>query len=79
MKYVTVQDAATVLGVTDRTIRYRIETGLMNADRIGRAWLIPVKELAKLEGAERPKRGPKPMGYTGRKRGRTPKLASTEA
>lgn len=59
MKYTTVQEAAKVLGIPERTIQGRIRAGIMQADRLGRAWLIPVRELDRWRSLPPPKRGPK--------------------
>ena len=56
-KYTTVQEAAAALGVSERTIQYRLRTGIMRADRLGRAWLIPVRELEHWMAAPKPVRG----------------------
>jgi excisionase family DNA binding protein len=60
VRYMTVREAAHILGVTERTIRYRCENGLLKAEHIGRAWVIPVREVERCRSLPPPKRGPKP-------------------
>ena len=41
----TVSEAATVAGVTSRTIRYHIQRGNINAKDYGRAYGVPISSL----------------------------------
>jgi excisionase family DNA binding protein len=60
VEYVTVQEAAAALGLSDRGIRERIERGEMRAVRLGpRMWAIPRDELDRWRGTGRLKPGPK--------------------
>ena len=70
MRYVSVDTASQRLGIPRSTITHRIRVGIMRADRVGRAWLIPERELQKWEtNPPEVKRGVKPRRHT---RQRTP-------
>jgi excisionase family DNA binding protein len=59
--FMTVTDAATVLGVEVSTLRRRLEAGVMKGERIhARLWLIPREEVDRWRKIGRLKRGPKP-------------------
>jgi excisionase family DNA binding protein len=61
MEYVTVQQAATELGLSLRGIRERIRRGDMRADRLGeRVWAIPREEVERWKQLGRQRPGPKP-------------------
>lgn len=58
MEYVSVADAARLLGVSGRTIRTRIEQGAMKAEAVNpRLWLIPFEEIERWKGMGSPPRG----------------------
>ena len=58
--YMTVSDAARVLGVTERAIHKRIAGGVMRAERFGaHVWQIPIAEVERWRGIGRLKPGPK--------------------
>ena len=62
----SVREAADVLGLSERTIRNRIETGAMQATRIGaRTFAIPVAEVERWREIGRQKPGPKPRRQSG--------------
>lgn len=55
----TVTEAAAILGVTERAIRYRLDRGLLKGERVGKwIWLIPHDEVERAR-LDAPKRGPK--------------------
>ncbi len=60
----TVDEAATALGVSAHAIRKRLLRGLMRGESIGsgrrRLWLIPRAEVDRWRGVGQLKRGPKP-------------------
>lgn len=43
--YFSIDEAAAVLGVHERTIRYHIKNGTLPAGKIGRAWRIAKDDL----------------------------------
>jgi excisionase family DNA binding protein len=43
--YMTVQQAAAVLGLTRRGILWRLEHGIMAGEKFGRDWMIAVEEV----------------------------------
>jgi excisionase family DNA binding protein len=48
----TVTEAAAILGISERAIRYRLERGLMAGERAGKwIWLIPKEEVERVKGA----------------------------
>jgi excisionase family DNA binding protein len=45
----TVTEAAAILGISERAIRYRLERGLMAGERAGKwIWLIPKEEVERV-------------------------------
>jgi excisionase family DNA binding protein len=61
MEYVTVAQAAAVLGLTPRAVRNRIERGEMAAERLNaRLLLISRDEVERQRARGRQKPGPKP-------------------
>ena len=45
----TVTEAAAILGISERAIRYRLERGLMAGERAGTwIWLIPEEEVERV-------------------------------
>ena len=59
--YLTVTEAAAVLGMSERALRNRIERGDMQAERAGaRILLIPRAEVERWQQIGRLKPGPKP-------------------
>lgn len=60
-EYLTVQQAATELGLSRRGVQERIERGELRAERAGaRLWLIPRVEIDRHRALGRLKSGPKP-------------------
>jgi excisionase family DNA binding protein len=60
--YITTQQAAEILGVSERTIQRYAEQGVLRAERIGlRTWLVREADLRRLKRPKvgRPKK-PKP-------------------
>jgi excisionase family DNA binding protein len=57
----TVAEAASVLGVSIRTVQARLARGDMQGERVHRhLWLIPRSEVERLRGRGKFKTGPKP-------------------
>ncbi len=49
--FLTVAEAATELGISPRTLAYRLQHGLMQGERVGaRLWLIPRAEVERFRG-----------------------------
>ncbi len=66
MDYVTVWQAAELLGLSVRGIRERITRGEMRAERLGaRVWAIPVAEVERWKVIGRLKPGPKASRQAG--------------
>ncbi len=60
-RYLTVAEAAAMLGVSLDTVRRRIASGELPATRIGaRVWAIPADGIDQLRGQPKHKPGPKP-------------------
>jgi excisionase family DNA binding protein len=63
----TVTEAAAILGISERAIRYRLERGLMTGERVGKwIWLIPKEEVERVKGTppllgRKPTRRPSPV------------------
>ncbi|MEN8235678.1 MAG: excisionase family DNA-binding protein [Actinomycetota bacterium] len=53
MGYMSVQDAADVIGVTDRRIRAMIADGVLGAERVGDRWLLNNSEVDRLHATRR--------------------------
>jgi excisionase family DNA binding protein len=65
VEYLTVAQAADVLGLSDRTVRNRIERGVMQAVRMNpRLLLIARSEVERWQGRGKMKPGPKPRQRT---------------
>lgn len=47
-KFLTPEEAATLLNVTRRTIYRRLESGKLSGQKFGPAWLIPEKAVQEL-------------------------------
>lgn len=61
MDYLTVGQAAAILGVDVRTVRHRLEQGQMDGEKIApRLWMIPLVEVERWKVIGRLKPGPKP-------------------
>ncbi len=50
---VSLQDAATLMGVTERQVRYLIQTGKLTASKAGGRWVIEQDQLPATEGQQR--------------------------
>jgi excisionase family DNA binding protein len=50
-RWITTDEAAQHLGISDRAVRKRISSGALTARLIGGRWLIDVKELARAASA----------------------------
>jgi excisionase family DNA binding protein len=62
--FLTVAEAAAVLGLPERTISYRLQKGFMRGERAGRRlWLIPRAEVERWRG-----RGALPRGRAAQRR-----------
>jgi hypothetical protein len=59
-QFVSVEEAAILLGITPRAVLYRLRAGTMQGEKLGaKVWAIPRTEVARLQG-QRLKPGPKP-------------------
>jgi excisionase family DNA binding protein len=56
--FISVSEAAAILGVTDRQIRNLIADGILPAQQVGRAYVIRRADLARVPKDRKP--GPKP-------------------
>ena len=66
MEFVSVEQAASELGLSVRAIRLRIPRGDMLATRIGqRVWAIPREEVERWRQLGRQRPGPKPSRTRG--------------
>ena len=54
----TIPQAATILGVTERLLRLRCQSGRIDAKKYGRTWLIDTDAVETFRGRDT-KRGPK--------------------
>jgi excisionase family DNA binding protein len=61
-EYMTVNQAARVLGLAPVTVRLRLRKGIMRGERLGRDWLIPREEVERWRDVGRLPSGPKPRG-----------------
>ena len=69
MDYLTVSQAAELLGISPRGVRQRIDRGEMQAVRVNpRLLMIPREEVERWQGRGKLKSGPKP-GRAGKERG----------
>jgi len=53
MNYLSVPEAAAIIGVTDRRVRAMIANGLLAAERIGGRWLLPDTQVDRMAAAPR--------------------------
>jgi excisionase family DNA binding protein len=53
MSYLSVPEAAAIIGVTDRRVRAMIADGLLAAERIGGRWLLPDTQVDRVAAAPR--------------------------
>ncbi len=64
--FVTVTEAAKVLGITPHGVRSRIARGELQASQVSpKLWLIPAEEVERAKAAGRMKPGPKPKQAAG--------------
>jgi excisionase family DNA binding protein len=62
--YLTIKEAAAILGVPGRTIAYRLQKGFMRGEHVNpRLWLIPRAEIERWKG-----RGALPRGRAAQRR-----------
>lgn len=54
--YLTVAEAADRLGISARGVRFLVAKGVVQACRVGPAWIVPEAEVERV-ALERPKRG----------------------
>jgi excisionase family DNA binding protein len=65
MDMYSVAEAAALLGVSQRTVRHRLRTGVMQGERAGRwTWLVSYEEVEKWREQGKLKPGRKPSEST---------------
>jgi excisionase family DNA binding protein len=61
-QFLTVSEAATILGLTPRAIERRLKLGIMQGERAGqRVWMIPRSEVERWRSLGRLRPGPRPQ------------------
>ena len=59
--YLTASEAASMLGLPLRTVRYRLQRGIMRGVAVNpRLWLVPRAEVERWRGEGKLRPGPKP-------------------